>query len=370
MTSASSDSDSEPVVSAGVPPLGPEGRAMDEIGGPNYAVPLPFWSMAHPQHTQVQLLAQEWAESYGLFRSETTRSKFHSLGYGRLMSYACPTADLDALRIMVEWNTYFFIFDDQQNYAMLNDRVEDYDRLQRAIRRMVASHGSAPHSGHPLVAALSDLCRRTFPRMSIAWRARFEENLHRWLDGQSQENKFRAIRKTPTVNEYVQMRRDASVVYPDIDLMEIAEQTEIPDDLYRCIPFQTLVESTADIMCWINDIHSLPVETVEGDPINLVTVLQEHDGLGPPEAVAAVSDLVASRVEDHITAIRELQERMEETSVPHPIRQAVLRCVRDQGSWAAGMELWNRTDTIRFSCGELPGPNRPPQYAEDLLTPP
>ncbi|MBR7677512.1 hypothetical protein KDA82_31900, partial [Streptomyces daliensis] len=63
----------------------------------------------------------------------------------------------------------------------------------------------------------------------------------------------------------------------------------------------------------------------------------------------------------------ELPGVMAELGLTHTSREAVLRCVRDQQSWAAGMENWDRTDTIRFAPSELPAHGGTASYVEDLL---
>jgi hypothetical protein len=66
----------------------------------------------------------------------------------------------------------------------------------------------------------------------------------------------------------------------------------VSDALYGTPQYRTLVLGTADILCWINDIHSLPKE--QGDPINFVTVLAHHERLGERPAIAAVAERIGS----------------------------------------------------------------------------
>ena len=161
------------------------------------------------------------------------------------------------------------------------------------------------------------------------------------------------------------MRRDASTVLPTLDLVEFVEGAVVPDALYRTSRYRTLVLGTADIMCWINDIHSLHLE--RSDPINLVNVLNHHERLGVQRAIDAVADRIALRVEDHLAAARELPMVMDALGLGREAQAPVVRCVRDMRSWAAGMEAWDRTDTIRFADSEASAPGTKPSYVEDLL---
>lgn len=153
----------------------------------------------------------------------------------------------------------------------------------------------------------------------------------------------------------------------DTDLMEVVERTEVPEDLYRTKQYQTVVTSTAEIMCWINDIHSLAVEVAAGDSMNMVVLLRNWYHLSPEEAVAQVETRITDRVYDYRGAAGQLPALMRTLSVTAPARDGILRCVRDQGSWMVGMEKWDRTDTVRFSGAQVSDAGQAPRYVEDLL---
>lgn len=332
-----------------------------------YQIQLPFRARRHPDYKEAQRRTHEWAHRFKLLQDENLRRRFKSLGYGRLMAYACPTAALDDLMLIVDWNTLFFLFDDLQDCAVLNDRTAAYHQLQEAARRTICSRGRKAQSACQLTLALADLCQRTFSRMSEAAARRFQENLERWLAGHLQENRYRMAGTVPDVETYIKMRRDACTVLPTLDLIEVAERAEVPEKIYRSNPYQTLVSGIADIMCFINDIHSLHVEETACDPINLVIVLQCHEGLSRLSAVEAVVARVASRVEDYLAAESVLPELLAAAAVPLDMQASILRCLGDQGSWAAGMERWDRTDTSRFSDDGIRVLAELPLYASGSL---
>lgn len=332
-----------------------------------YQIQLPFRARRHRDYKEAQRRTHEWAHRFRLLQDENLRRRFKSLGYGRLMAYACPTAALEDLMLIVDWNTLFFLFDDLQDCAVLNDRTDGYHQLQEAARRTIGSRGRKAQSACQLTLALADLCQRTFSRMSEAAARRFQENLEKWLAGHLQENRYRLAGTVPDVETYIKMRRDACTVLPTLDLIEVAERAEVPEKIYRSNSYQTLASGIADIMCFINDIHSLHVEETACDPINLVIVLQCHEGLGRLAAVEAVVARVASRVEDYLAAASVLPELMAAAAVPLDMQAAILRCLGDQGSWAAGMERWDRTDTTRFSDDGIRVLSELPLYASSSL---
>ncbi len=323
----------------------------------NYELPdltPPFETATHPQAARAQELTEAWCRRFGLLRTPRVVAKFHALGYGRIMATLCPYVPLDGLSLVTDWNSFFFITDDQQNIGVTTDRLSRYEELVASMRRVIA--GECGRHSHPLIAALQDLLGRTLPGRPDYWVARFRANLDRWLTGHLYEDSFRANATVPSVDECVMVRRDASTVLPTLDLVAVIEGACVPDQLYDSVPYQTLVLGTADIMCWINDIRSLHME--RGDPISLVTMLDHHENLGVQKAIDAVAERIAARVDDHQAALLELPRTLwrQENTTP----ERVLRCALDMRSWAAGMENWDRTDTIRFS-------DQNASYVEDLL---
>ncbi|WP_327350719.1 terpene synthase family protein [Streptomyces sp. NBC_01304] len=328
---------------------------------------LPFSTATHPQAHQVQELTERWCRRFALLRAPGAAATFRALGYGRLMSTLCPCVPLDTMALITDWNSFFFITDDQQNSALTTQRTGRYEELVVAMREIIdeGPHGRH-HPRHPLLDALRDLLTRTLPGRPAHWRARFCRNLHLWLSGHLAENSYRVSGTVPSVDDYITVRRDASTVLPTLDLVEMAEGATVTDQLYRTTTYQTLVLGTADIMCWVNDIHSLRMEA--DDPINLVTVLAHHEHLCTQRAVRAVAARITARAQEHLAAARELPLTLHGLGLTAgPARAAVLRCVRDQQSWAAGMEQWDRTDTIRFADAEVPARGKTASYVEDLL---
>ncbi|MFD0689768.1 terpene synthase family protein [Actinomadura fibrosa] len=327
---------------------------------------LPFATATHPLSGLVQESTERWCRAHGLLRSPDVAAKFRALGYGRVMSTLCPHAPLAGMALITDWNSLFFITDDQQNNAVTTGRTGLYEDLVDRMRALIAGDDrDTDLGGHPLLGALRDLLDRTLPGRPPAWAARFRRDLDLWLRGHLAENSYRVSGTVPDVAAYIAVRRDASTVLPTLDLVELVEGATVPDELYRTPEYQTLILGTADIMCWINDIHSLHME--RDDPINLVTVLAHHRRRGVRNAVADVAARVAARVEEYLAAAEALPSAMDRLGMPEAAQLPVMRCVRDQQSWAAGMENWDRTDTIRFAPSEIPEPGRNASYVQDLL---
>lgn len=318
-------------------------------------IALPFDPRPHPSGVRAQRWAQNWATRFDLLADERARRRFDTLGYGRFAAYWCASTTFDDLVLVAEWITLFFIFDDLQDAAISANRAAEYDRLRYSALDVIHQRTDRKDTDLPVIAALEDLCGRTFPRQSTAAARRFALNLEVWLVGHARENVYRSSSTVPGPAEYPRLRRDASTVLPTLDLAEIVEGVTLPDSLYFGHCYQEIVATTADIMCWINDLHSYAVEAATADPINLVTVLRRHGRLSLPDAVAEVEAMIATRVEDHLAAAVGIAAEMDRLELARSDRDAVARLIRDCQSATAGMELWDRTDTVRFASA---APNR------------
>ncbi|WP_148310721.1 terpene synthase family protein, partial [Nocardia brasiliensis] len=181
----------------------------------------------------MQELTELWCDKQGLLRSPTVVSKFRALGYGRLMSTLCPRVSLERLMLVADWNSYFFIVDDQQNNAVTTNRVGRYAEIIASMREIIVDDcRSTPLHGHPLIESLRDLLQRTFPGQRPDWAARFRRNLNLWLSGHLAENGYRVSGTIPQVADYISLRRDASTVLPTLDLVEITEGASVLESLY------------------------------------------------------------------------------------------------------------------------------------------
>jgi hypothetical protein len=317
-------------------------------------IPLPFDPQRNPMSIRAERFAQDWAIRFELLHSGQER-KYQSLGYGRFAAFWCPNASFADLVLVIEWVTLFFIFDDFQDLAIKTNRMERYNDIRYSALQVIHNHGRCGSGHRPIVVALSDLCERTFAGQSSMWARRFELNLEVWLLGHARENTFRLVGIAPSPEEYLYLRRDASTVLPTVDLAELVEHTEIPDQLYfgRC--YQEIVNTTADIMCLINDLHSLASENgPKADPINMVTVLRQHHRLDLDQAVSAIRELIGIKIENHRSAASEIESEMAALELRPATRKGVLRCMLDCQSAIAGMELWDRTGTTRFATTAFP----------------
>lgn len=303
-------------------------------------VRLPFGGGRHLQVGVAGRLSEGWGLRFGL-----TLSGGRAGSASGLWGAVCPGVALHGLALVANWCRYLCVVDEQ--------RVAEDGVLVGALRQVVADDSvSTARNGHPGVLALRELLRSTVLGCPAYWVRRLRGHLDRWLSGQLAESAYRVSGRVPTPEAFIDVRRDASAVLVMLDLVEMVERAAVLDVLYRAPAYQMLVLGTADLVCWIDDLHSLR----KGDPMNLVTVLERHQQLGPQEAVDAVGARIALRAADQLAAGNQLPAAMARLGFEPVCRPAVMRCVADQQSWVAGMGtaselMWWRWRRFRLWWG-------------------
>ncbi|GIH25572.1 hypothetical protein Aph01nite_38820 [Acrocarpospora phusangensis] len=259
-------------------------------------------------------LLRAWAAPYGL----PTDAGFHRLA-GRLL----PEAGL-----LARWLTWAYAFDDwcDEGTGSRDGRV-----VERMLARLRETMRTGHASGEPLLASFADLWRSTAPGMSPAWTRRFANRLVLHADACRVQSVNRAYGRVPTAGEYPALRRHAFCGFAT-DLLEPCLRVEVPGRLYVSPPWRTLVEASADVIAWCNDIASLGKE--QGDPHNYVRVAAERIGvLDPAEWVA---DRIAERAEDLWDAALALPDACAELGVSAevaPVAEGLLAAPRAFAEW-------------------------------------
>jgi len=328
-------------------------------------IALPFSVRRHPDEETIQRSVELWATRHGLLADPQAVRRFRRHRITTLMTAGCDTADADMAALVVEVATLAFFLDDQQNNAARTDRVAAYDLLNTRLRAVL--HGADVNAEDgPLARALTDILERLGARASADWHARFRRDLILAFDGHLAENVFRRKSDSPDAEGFPSLRRDASFCFPHFDMFELCQGAPVPSAVHDSRPYQVIREAIADIMCWTNDVHSLHMEQAAGEPVNYVMVLQRAEACSTDQAVDEVCRRIGLRVEDLLSARRELSTLLIGLSAPRRVRDAISRCVGGFESWAGRMEEWDRTGTDRFDPSTI-GASGLPSYVADLL---
>ena len=282
-------------------------------------------SAMHADVWQLGERVDAWARGRGLVLGDPDTSPLGRARCERLAGRLFPDADPVRVELFARWLTWTFALDDTLDQATVSGSATAVHAvcadLLRAIRRGQASPGA-----RPLESTLVELWRDTASRMSREWRRRFLTHLEEHRDGCCEQAVFRRIRQTPAPEEYPALRRRAAGPFL-YDLIEPVLGVELPTRPLALPAWQALVEKTADVITWCNDIASYGREAVLGDVHNHVIVLGAAHRVEPAQAMRLVADRIAAVAEELHGASAALRGTVERLGLAAPDLDAAGRVI-------------------------------------------
>ena len=321
----------------------------------------PFPPQIAPTVADVHRYAVQWATRHRLLASPQARGRYAAAKFANLIARCYPTASLEDLCLATGWLTMLFHLDDFLESAL----GREPKRMRPALRRLLQAlrdapdgrvvPGALPHDelGRPVCDALADVWRRTAPRVSPLWQARFLGHVGDYLEGNLWEAANRAAARVPSVGEYRTMRRHSAATAMFFDLIEPFRGVELTPNVLADPTFVALCRAADNAVAWFNDLASWPKEVAAGEVHNLVLVLRHHHRL-------TIEDAVYQAVVDHDTEVHTfltLRDSLAAAPVSH--EQAVRDVVADLAHWIRGNIDWSQ-ESARYATETIPTQRRPP----------
>lgn len=245
---------------------------------------LPFPSDISPVADSVIEHTSRWTQATGLLADEQAVQRLRRNGIMHAGPRLVPTASMDAACLVCDWTVFLIVIDDEfDDGRELGARPE---LAEVAIEDVVGSFRGQAHaqgSSFPhlagIGAAIADLGRR-FEAISPsqAWLARFRCHAEDHLWSKVSEAKQRASGAGLDVPSYVGLRRITSAAYTYADLVEMAEQVVIAEQVQESPTWGLMLDAFADVWLGIQDICSCAKEVAAGDELNLAVVMARSEG--------------------------------------------------------------------------------------------
>lgn len=252
--------------------------------------------------------SRAWGIATGLLDGDEARRRFDAARFARLTARAYPRAAPAELVLVAEWNLWLFVHDDGCDAGAGGRDPDALASLYHALGAILRGGAAGLDAGAP-ARALADLVPRILAPAPAAWRARFLATVDDYLAACVWEARNRARRRAPTLDEYLRMRRDTGAVRTSIAMIERCEGIALPEPVRAHPRVEALVDACNDVVCWANDIVSLPKELASGDVHNLVSVLAEERCDGDlDDAMELAVDLHDVRVAEFIQLAAHLPE--------------------------------------------------------------
>ncbi|WP_153530706.1 terpene synthase family protein [Actinomadura macrotermitis] len=318
-----------------------------------------------------------WARSRGLVLGDPTASALGRARCDRLAARLFPVAPLGRVELAARWLVWAFALDDALDTAPLGDSataVHDlYENLLTALRR------DRPRPGaQPLETALVELWQQTAPGFSRVWRHRFVQHMQEHQVGCAEEAVNRRVGKTPSPAGYPGLRRRASAPFL-YDLVEPTLGIELPPRLPLTPGWKALVEGTADLVAWSNDVVSHREEAARGDTHNHVAVLGAAHGLTAGPSLDAVAGRIAARAEEVTAAVKAVHgslDRLGFSAAEQADIARIMKVVRDaprahlEWLWESGRyRTAQRTVAQHVPEPHVPEPHVPEQHVPERHEP-
>lgn len=303
-----------------------------------------------------------WARQFGLAKDESGFERVRESKFARLVARAYPSSPRDELAIVADWNTWLFLLDDECDESGIGRRPDRLAALHarcfevlsgKALDRLDAPLRPRPgRADVPLLRALHELRGRMGARMPRAWVDRFAVSVAEYFEAAVWEARNRERGVWPNSATYIQMRPYTGALYTVLDLIDLTEAAILPLVVRKHPLYQALMLITNNVVCWCNDLFSLPKERAHGDMHNLALILQHQEAIGVQDAVDRVVGLIEQEIERFIALENDLP------SFGAEVDGLVRRFVAVLRAWMRGNLDWSY-ESGRYQVPDYPITARP-----------
>ncbi|KIJ56931.1 hypothetical protein M422DRAFT_238521 [Sphaerobolus stellatus SS14] len=264
---------------------------------PDFFTPCPFPLVYHPFGDSVAASSDEWYRNAMVNFTPEDERKLSILMAGKLSAYVYNESDEKHLRSSCDLMQLIF------HYGDLTDELGIAGNTTAANFMMNALW--FPHSYEPICEdtgilrkeepAISGLTRNFWQRCvkdaAPGFQDRFIEDMQLFLHARNIQAQHREAKVVPTLDEYIDIRRDSSGLKPLIDFLEYTLQIDLPEEVVMDPVMQSLKECVNDFATWSNDIFSFNKEQASGDTYNMVVILMKTEELELQDAINRVGEM-------------------------------------------------------------------------------
>ncbi|CAE6374100.1 unnamed protein product [Rhizoctonia solani] len=304
-----------------------------------------FATSSNPNQLQAEVESYKWFDSYGVI-PDSKRQKFFGSGLGLMTAMCYPDANLERFRITLDFVLWLFTFDDMTDAGAL----DDVERMKLAIglTMQVLRDPEAPTPKFQIAAALQSCFNRMRSNSSLLTIQRTIDAIGFYTQAVLQQKVNRAGDRVPTIEEYIQLRRDTSAMRIAFVGIEYALGLALPSEVHEDPIITELVLAGNDILTWANDIYSFPIEASRGDTHNFVCVAMWNLQLDLEDAIAYVDQMTRNRVQEYIesrTKLRSFGDKVD-SQVAQYI-QGIEYCVQGFLDWTFMTPRYFGADTAK-----------------------
>jgi hypothetical protein len=300
-----------------------------------FALPLlsyPFPYRVSRFAVEVDETSFRWGERMGIFHLGDPQ-EYRRTHVGRLAATTCPRGTRVGLRLLADWQTWLFAFDD--GYCDESEHGFSPDALlRRAVGLLGILEGTPPEPDDPFGIALADLWARLVSSSEGYQRSRFASAVNAYLLAQCWEAVNRSAGVPPALTEYVYMRRHGSAVRTCTALVDVAGGFQLGAQDYDHPDVVALTDTAINVVCWANDILSYPKELRRSAAVHSLPAVLEHE---KPQGIRAAIETVVRMHDEEVARYVADEEPVRAWADP-----SLRRYLDDLRFWMVGNQYWAR----------------------------
>ncbi|TDL19929.1 terpenoid synthase [Rickenella mellea] len=249
--------------------------------------------------------ARQWFRSFNVYDGANL-SKFLDLGkFDLFAALSFPNASQSHLETCLIFFLWAFSTDDLSDEGELQSKPEDV-QASVDVSMEILHDPQAPVPDQPYAAMLHSILSRMRTTATPGTVARFSRAFEHWSQSQILQSRNRSIKRMPSVEEFIVMRR-ATIGGAMVEAMvEYSLDLQLPDYVFIDPIVVAMSEATTDIMTWPNDLCSFNKEQADGDFQNLVFVLMVERDLDLQGAVDTLTQMLSDRVDEYVELKKQL----------------------------------------------------------------
>ncbi|MBV6695619.1 terpene synthase family protein [Kitasatospora aureofaciens] len=248
-----------------------------------------------------------------------------------------PQARGGELDLALDFFAWLFLIDD----AFDGLGTPEAEKLIRQYERIPGGDTGTIHDGRARFFA--DIWSRQCDGMSQRYRQRASRNWSLVLDALLTEVVNINDGHFPTIEEYRRIRYRSGYMPLVLDMTERLRRFELPDRVHASPAFRTLYDATAWGANLLDDLFSYEKEAAQGEPHNMVLVVEREHRCTRAEAVHAVTAMLQEHITAFLTAETELPAALDAARIPQPDRANTHAFVGDLRSSLAAAYTWCRS---------------------------
>jgi 5-epi-alpha-selinene synthase len=266
---------------------------MNAIAVPEFYCP--FESGVNPCLGEIQENSLRWISEIGFAEAHERvyhRSKLES--HAALVAHTLPHLPLPDLQLAADAMTWFFIHDDYMDGVFRGSR-DALEALHRKLLAACENHASS-QPADALSRGLHDICGRIAIRSGADWLHVFVCRVREFVQAVAWEQDLRARGAVPDLATYMLMRPVVGTIYMVFTIVAMLSDIPAEAKFLQHLYIRKLTDLAGLQMTFYNDVWSFSRDLGEGNPCNLVSVLQNEDRIDLQRAVNLAVSLTNKQV--------------------------------------------------------------------------